>query len=114
MEQENPRFSMAETLLGSLVCLIIDLLAAIADVFTFGIVGFFSQTLSWLVFAFWFKIKGVKATATLAKRFIIPIAIQLVPVIPTTAATFLVTVYMENHPEKFGLLEKAVPTTVKK
>ncbi len=105
---------MAETLLGSLVCLIIDLLAAIADVFTFGIVGFFSQTLSWLVFAFWFKIKGVKATATLAKRFIIPIAIQLVPVIPTTAATFLVTVYMENHPEKFGLLEKAVPTTVKK
>lgn len=104
---ENPKFTTAETLLGSFACLIIDLFAAIADLFTFGVVGFFSQTLSWLVFTFWFNIKGVKVTSSVAKRFVIPIFVQLVPVIPTTTATFLVTVYMENHPERFAMIEKA-------
>ena len=70
------------------------------------------------MFTLWFTLKGVKATASLVRRFLVPLAVQLVPFIPTIIFTFLVTAYMENHPEKFGVIEKAaevakgkVPTT---
>lgn len=100
------KFSMAEIILGSLVCIILDIIAAIGDVFSFSILGDLVQWGSWLVFTFWFTIKGCKATSSLAKRYIIPMIVQMIPIIPTLIFTFLITVYMENHPEKFAALEK--------
>ena len=111
---DQPKFSLVEIILGTLFSILIDILAAIADFFTIGILGFFIQALTWLVFTFWFTIKGVKATASLAKRFIIPIAVQIVPLIPTLAATFLVTTYLENHPEKLGALQQKTKKIIPK
>jgi len=102
----EPKFGMIETLLGFLAALTIDIISGLVDVPTVGIGGFFIQALTWLIFRFWFTIKGVKVTASLARGFVVPMLVQLVPVIPTEAATFLVTVYMENHPEKFAIIEK--------
>lgn len=102
---EQPKFNLVEIILGSLIALIIDILAAVADFFSFGILGFVAQAISWLVFTLWFTLKGVKATSSLSKRFIIPIITQIIPVIPTMIVTFLTTVYMENHPEKFAAIQ---------
>lgn len=105
MENETPKFSLVEMIIGAMICLFIDFLAALGDLLSAGVFGFLIQALSWLVFTFWFTIKGARATATLSKRFVIPIIIQIVPIIPTITATFLVTVYFENHPEKLGALQ---------
>ena len=101
----QPKFNLVEIILGSLFAFTIDILAAIADFFSFGVLGFLVQGFSWLIFTLWFTLKGVKATASLAKRFIIPVVVQFVPLIPTMIITFLITVYVENHPEKFGAFE---------
>ena len=104
---DQPKFNFVEIILGSLIALTIDGLGAIADFFGIAILGFFVQALSWLMFTLWFTLKGVKATASLVRRFLVPISVQLVPFIPTMIFTFLVSVYMENHPEKFALVEKS-------
>jgi len=105
VDQNTPKFSLVELIFGTLICLGIDALSALGDLLSVGIFGFFIQTLSWLVFTFWFTIKGAKETATLIKRFVLPIIVQIVPVLPTMTATFLVTAYFENHPEKLGSLQ---------
>jgi len=104
--ENRPKFITAEIVLGTLVAGAIDVISAIADFLGGGILGFIVQGLSWLMFTLWFTMKGVKLTASLAKRFLVPIAVQAVPVIPTMMITFLATVYMENHPEKFGAITK--------
>lgn len=104
--ENQPKFDLVEIILGSIFALLIDALAAIADVFSFAVLGFIVQALSWLLFTLWFTLKGVSVTSSLVKRFLVPIAVQLIPVIPTTIFTFLVTVYMENHPEKFAAVKK--------
>ncbi|MFA6407561.1 MAG: hypothetical protein WCV80_02545 [Candidatus Paceibacterota bacterium] len=98
------KFSTTELFIGFLFCLLIDLLAVVADIFSFGILGFFVQSLTWLVLTFYFKIKRAEVVNSPAGQFFVPLLVQLVPVIPTVAATFLVRVYIENNPEKF--LEK--------
>lgn len=103
---ERPKFSTVEIVLGILLGSAIDVLAAGADVISFGAGGFILQTGTWLLFTLWFTFKGVKATASPLKRYIIPILVQAVPVLPTTAATFLVSAYVENHPEMLGALGK--------
>ena len=103
----KPKFSFIEILLGSVVALLIDIVSFFAD-FLAGVGGFVVQTLSWLLFTFWFMLKGATATANLIRRFLVPIVVQVVPFVPTQMFTFLVSVYMENHPEKFGLVTTAV------
>ncbi len=107
---DQPKFNLVEIILGSLFAFTIDILAAITDLLSFGILGFLVQGFSWLMFTLWFTLKGVKATASLAKRFIIPIVVQFVPILPTMTITFLITVYMENHPEKFGVFKTVAST----
>lgn len=98
---DGPKFNLVEVILGSLVAIVIDIVSAFADAAA-GIGGFIVQSLSWLLFTLYFYLKGATVTANLTRRFLVPIAVQLVPVIPTQIFTFLVSVYMENHPEKFG------------
>ncbi len=109
--ENQPKFNLVEIILGFLLALVIDVLAAIVDLFSLGVLGFIVQALSWLLFTLWFTLKGVKATSSLVKRFLVPLVVQLVPVVPTMIFTFLVTVYMENHPEKFGAAIKAAQMT---
>ncbi len=104
--ENQPKFNLVEIILGSFFALVIDALAAIADFYSLGVLGFVVQALSWLLFTLWFTLKGVKIISSLVKRFLVPIAVQLIPFIPTMIFTFLVTVYMENHPEKFAAVEK--------
>lgn len=93
-----------------MIALIIDLIAAIQSVFTFGFLGAATHAGTWLLFSFWFTMKGAKATSSLMGRYIIPLAVQAIPVLPTTTATFLVSTYIENNPEKFGLSKAVAPT----
>lgn len=106
----EPKFSMSEIFLGFLFALLIDCIAIAADLVSGGILGFVGQTLSWLLFSFWFKIKGATIAGDPLKGYLLPIITQAIPIIPTTAATFLVRVYIENHPEKFSIINKGVPT----
>lgn len=101
----GPKFSTTEIILGSLICIVLDILAAIGDFFSFSLLGDLVQFASWFVFTFWFTIKGCSVTSGLAKRYLIPLLVDLIPIIPTLIITFLVTVYMENHPEKFAVVE---------
>jgi xanthosine utilization system XapX-like protein len=103
---DEPAFSLAEIILGTFFALIIDIIAAVASLFSFGLLGILVHSGTWLIFTLWFTIKGVKVTASLVRRYILPIAVQAIPFLPTTTATFLVTTYMENHPEKFGVIAK--------
>ncbi len=109
-EQADPqpqrKFSTAEIILGSIVCIILDVIAAIGDVFSFSVLGDLVQWASWLVFTFWFTIKGCSVTSGLTKRYLIPLAADLIPIFPTLIFSFLITTYMENHPEKFATLTK--------
>ena len=111
---DQPKFNIVEIILGSLLALTIDILAAIADFFSVGILGLVVQTLSWLMFTLWFTLKGVKVTASLVRRFLVPIAVQFIPFFPTMIFTFLVTVHMENHPEKFGAVKQIAQTVTAK
>lgn len=104
---DGPKFNLVEVILGSMIALIIDIVSIFADVAA-GVGGFVVQTLSWLLFTLWFHFKGASATANLVRRFLVPIAVQIIPVIPTQIFTFLVSVYMENHPEKFGYVTTGV------
>ncbi len=109
-EQADPqpqrKFGTAEIILGSIACIILDIIAAIGDVFSFSILGDLVQWGSWLVFSFWFTIKGCTVTSGLAKRYLVPLLVNAIPIIPTLTPLFLITTYMENHPEKFAALEK--------
>lgn len=105
-EKPTPKFTTTEIILGSIVCIVLDVVAAIGDVFSFSILGDLVQWASWLVFTFWFTIKGCSVTSGLAKRYLIPLAADLIPIFPTLIFSFLLTTYMENHPEKFAALEK--------
>ncbi len=98
-------FSLAEIILGVLFALVIDLLAAIASALSAGVLGAVVHAFTWLLFSLWFTIKGAKITNSLAGRYLIPIAAQAIPFLPTTTATFLVSTYMENNPEKFAIVE---------
>ncbi len=101
MEDEKP-FSLVEIIFGTLIALIIDVVAAIASAFSLGILGFFVHAGTWLVFTLWFTIKGLGVTASLARRYFLPMAIQAIPFLPTTTVTFLMVTYMENNPDKFA------------
>lgn len=103
---DGPKFNLVEVIFGSLIALTIDIVSIFADLLA-GVGGFVVQSLSWLLFTFWFTMKGATATATLIRRFLVPIATQIIPFVPTQIFTFLVSVYMENHPEKFGLVTTA-------
>lgn len=105
---DGPKFNLVEVVFGSLIALTIDVVSAFADVPTAGIGGFVIQVLTWLLFTLVFYFKGATVTASLVRRFLVPIAVALIPVIPTQIFVFLVSVYMENHPEKFGLVTTAV------
>ena len=102
----TPKFTTTEIILGSIVCIVLDVIAAIGDIFSFSILGDIVQWASWLVFTFWFTIKGCSVTSGLVKRYLIPLAVDLIPIFPTLIFSFLVTTYMENHPEKFAAIEK--------
>ena len=110
---DEPAFSTAEIILGTFFALIIDVIAAIASVFSFGLLGILVHSGTWLIFTLWFTIKGVRVTASFARRYLIPIAVQAIPFLPTTTATFLVTIYMENNPEKFGMVTKVTQVAEK-
>lgn len=103
---DGPKFSLVETIFLGFIAALIDIVSFFAD-FLAGIGGFFIQTASWFLFVFIFSMKGATATASLARRFVVPVAVQLLPFIPTQLATLLFSIYMENHPEKFGILQVA-------
>jgi hypothetical protein len=105
---KQKKISLAEIVLISLTTLSIDGIAIVADIAGADI-GWLIQIPSWLVLTFFFTIKGAKVTSSITQRFIIPIGVQLLPdwIAPAQlTATFLVTAYMENHPEKFGVITK--------
>ncbi|MEI6479551.1 MAG: hypothetical protein WCO21_01830 [bacterium] len=104
----EPKFGMVELFLGSFFCLLLDLLSAITAI---AFVGLFVKSFSWLIFTFWFKIKKCHVADSLIGRFLVPVFVNLIPIVPTLAATFLVSAYMENHPEKFAAVEQLTPAT---
>ncbi|MFH0806643.1 MAG: hypothetical protein V1885_02890 [Candidatus Brennerbacteria bacterium] len=104
---DGPKFNLVEIIFGSMIALLIDIVSAFADLLA-GVGGFVIQSLSWLLFTLWFQLKGATASANLVRRFLVPIATQIIPFVPTQIFTFLASVYMENHPEKFGLVTTAV------
>lgn len=107
MEEQEKKFGLVEILFGVFVTISLDIISIIADVIGVDL-GWLIQIPAWLIFVLWFYFKGCRATATLAKRFVIPILIQTLPdwLLPfQLTILFLVTAYMENHPEKFGALQ---------
>lgn len=102
----GPKFTLAEIILGTLATIILSIIAAIGDIFSFSVLGDLVRWGSWFIFTFWFTIKGCTVTSGLLKRYLIPMLVEMIPIIPTLVVTFLVTVYMENNPEKFAALEK--------
>ena len=106
MEDEKS-FSLVEIIFGTIAAITIDVIAAFASAFSLGILGFFVHAGTWLIFTLWFTIKGVNVTASLAKRYLLPMMVQAIPFLPTTTATFLMITYMENNPEKFAAVETA-------
>lgn len=98
-------FSLVEIIIGTMLAIIIDIIAAIASALSIGILGAFVHAGTWLIFSLWFTLKGANITNSLAGRYLIPIGVQAIPFLPTTTATFLVTTYMENNPEKFAVVE---------
>ncbi len=107
MSGQEKKFGLVEILFGTFAALGLDVIAIIADVLGVDL-GWLIQIPAWLIFTLWFHFKGCRATASLAKRYVIPILIQFLPdwILPLQLTIlFLVTAYMENHPEKFGALE---------
>ena len=66
------KFTMTEILLGSLVCIVLDIIAAIGDFFSLSILGDLVEMGTWPIFTFWFTIKGCKTTSGLVRRWLIP------------------------------------------
>lgn len=109
-------FSLGEIILGVQFALIIDVIAAIASALSAGVLGSLVHAFTWILFSLWFTMKDAKLTNSLAGRYLIPIAVQAIPFLPTTTATFLVTVFIENNAEKFGpiaTIAKATTITAK-
>ncbi len=115
MDQEHNKFTEVELLIGGLFTLAVDGAAALIDVTGVGavlvapVIQWFTTFTMWL----WFRSKGDPGALKMGRQ-IFKYAIQLLPVTPvaitalTTFIPFLIEAYLHNHPEKFGLLEKAL------
>jgi len=107
--EDQKKFSLVEIVLGCLLLIPLDIASIILDSFSLDL-GWVIQNPAWLIVAFYFTMKGAKATASLDKRFLMPIAVQFIPdfLLPfQLTILFVVTIYIENHPEKFAALHAA-------
>jgi len=106
-EQKQKKFESGEVILGFLVGLIIDGLAFVADFFSFGSLGWFIQAIVWpFIKNFWLKKGGTSVLNDPVKAYLVPILVQGIPFLPTMCATIVVVMYLENHPEKLGIMNK--------
>lgn len=97
MQGHGKKFGAVEIVIGTLICIIVDIVAFFADGAAL-VGGWVVQALSWLIFVFWFHFKGVQNETQMSK-ILVRFAVQAVPVIPTYTATFLFVVYQANNPK---------------
>lgn len=110
-EKREPKFGFGEMFLGFVVGLCLDGLAALADAFSFGFLGWFVQSIAWpFIKNFWLNKGGGSIIKDQLRAYVVPILVQAIPLIPTMCATILVVMYLENHPEKLGIINKGAPT----
>jgi hypothetical protein len=107
METSPKKFQAVEIIIVVLFfTLPTDVIAIIMDIFGLNL-GWTVQIATWLILSCYLYFRGAKVTAGIARRFVIPLIAQLLPdwLVPLNVTlTYLITVYMENRPEKFGSL----------
>ena len=97
MAQERKKFGEVEVILGTFVFLIVELLLFLG-------IGLFLKPASVFFVEWWAWTKGAPFGTLNAKR----IGKYIANILPlATLITFWVSVYMHNHPEKFGALQAA-------
>ncbi|PIP30154.1 hypothetical protein COX26_00210 [Candidatus Jorgensenbacteria bacterium CG23_combo_of_CG06-09_8_20_14_all_54_14] len=106
MNEEHNKFMEVEMLLGGLftlgvdgICFLIDwtgVCLAIAP-----IIQGFTTFVMWM----WFKSKGDPGALSVGRQ-VAKYASNMLPLLPTTLIAFAVEVYLHNHPEKFGAIQK--------
>ncbi|KKR89266.1 MAG: hypothetical protein UU85_C0004G0107 [Candidatus Wolfebacteria bacterium GW2011_GWA2_42_10] len=98
---EQKKISLPETLILTMYIGFTDLIGIVlvfAGLDDFGIL----DAITFPVTQFYFRIKGVKATADLIGNLI-----ELIPYVgalPIRTITLLITIYAANHPEKIGAM----------
>jgi len=106
-EKTKKKFEFGEIFLGFVVGLIIDGIAFIGDLFSLGFLGWLIQSVVWpFIKNFWLNKGGGSVLNDPLKAYIVPILVQAIPFIPTMCATIVVVMYLENHPEKLGIIDK--------
>jgi hypothetical protein len=106
-EKQKKKFELVEMVLGFVVGLIIDGIAFIGDFFSFGFLGWLVQGVLWpFIKNFWLNKGGGGVLKDPLMAYVIPILVQGIPVLPTMCATIVVVMYLENHPEKLGIISK--------
>jgi hypothetical protein len=107
-QQEINKFKTVEILLGLIVALGFDGIAALLDLSGIGaFITFVAQWFAIFVFGFWFKSKG-NSNEMKTGRMIFKQAIQLLPATPliitalTVTIPFIIGVFIHNNPEKFA------------
>jgi len=112
-EKKQNKFEIGEMFLGFVVGLVIDGLACLADIFSLGFLGWMIQSVIWpFIKNSWLSKGGGSVLNDPFKAYIVPIFVQAIPFIPTMCATIVVVMYLENHPEKLGIIEKGVQVGV--
>lgn len=97
-QSKTKKFSYTEVFLGILVCVALDAFAFfVLEVETVTIGASIFQIIVWLIFTFWFTIKGCTGTSGLVKRYLLPILLDALPVIPPLTISFLATWLWEDH-----------------
>ncbi|RJQ30123.1 hypothetical protein C4565_00960 [Candidatus Parcubacteria bacterium] len=112
-QKTKNKFELGEMFLGFVVGLIIDGIAFLGDLFSFGFLGWIAQSVLWpFVKNYWLKKGGSSVLNDPLKGYLIPIMVQGIPFLPTMCATIVVVMYLENHPEKLGIIEKGAQIAV--
>jgi len=106
------KFSSVEIILGSALCLLVELANLFLDLIGIGFVIMpVIKAMIWFMLTIWFMAKGDKFIYKPA-RAITSYVSQALPLVPTLLMSFLINVYMHNHPKAAALTGKAVGTAV--
>lgn len=103
MGKERKKFNEVEIILGTFIFLIIEFLLFIG-------VGLFLKPFSVFIIEWWAWTKGAPWEPLGTKRLLKYIG-NVLPL--ATLITFFVSVYLHNHPEKFGVVQKLGKLNVK-
>jgi|GEM_PF-2049249 len=112
MSEKQKKFELGEMFLGFVVGLIIDGIAFIGDFLSIGFLGWLVQGVLWpFIKNFWLNKGGDGILKDPLGAYIVPILVQGIPFIPTMCATIVTVMYLENHPEKLGIINKGAATS---